>query len=82
MSVEKLEWEKPNATPDNLKTKANYNMSTKLKILVPVKRVIDYAIKPRINKAGTGVETKGVKFSMNPFCDIALEESLRIREAN
>ncbi|OBA16942.1 electron transfer flavo protein, beta subunit [Metschnikowia bicuspidata var. bicuspidata NRRL YB-4993] len=57
-------------------------MSTKLKILVPVKRVIDYAIKPRINKAGTGVETKGVKFSMNPFCDIALEESLKIREAN
>lgn len=57
-------------------------MSTKLKILVPVKRVIDYAIKPRINKAGTGVETKGVKFSMNPFCDIALEESLRIKEAN
>lgn len=57
-------------------------MSTKLKILVPVKRVIDFAIKPRINKAGTGVETKGVKFSMNPFCDIALEESLKIREAN
>lgn len=58
------------------------NMSTKLKILVPVKRVIDFAIKPRINKAGTGVETKGVKFSINPFCDIALEESLRIKEAN
>jgi electron transfer flavoprotein beta subunit len=57
-------------------------MSTKLKILVPVKRVIDFAIKPRINKAGTGVETKGVKFSINPFCDIALEESLKIREAN
>lgn len=57
-------------------------MSSKLKILVPVKRVIDFAIKPRINKAGTGVETKGVKFSMNPFCDIALEESLRIRENN
>ncbi len=55
---------------------------TKLKILVPVKRVIDYAIKPRINKAQTGVEKKGVKFSINPFCDIALEESLRIREAN
>lgn len=55
---------------------------TKLKILVPVKRVIDFAIKPRINKAGTGVETKGVKFSMNPFCDIALEESLRLREKN
>ncbi|PVH16567.1 uncharacterized protein CXQ87_004862 [Candidozyma duobushaemuli] len=56
-------------------------MSTKLKILVPVKRVIDFAIKPRINKAGTGVEKKGVKFSINPFCDIALEESLKLREA-
>lgn len=57
-------------------------MSSKLKILVPVKRVIDFAIKPRINKTNTGVETKGVKFSINPFCDIALEESLRIKEAN
>lgn len=56
--------------------------ATKLKVLVPVKRVIDFAIKPRINKTQTGVETKGVKFSINPFCDIALEESLRIREAN
>ncbi|KAL7664895.1 TOG domain-containing protein [[Candida] zeylanoides] len=63
------------------KMKARSRM-TKLKILVPVKRVIDYAIKPRINKAQTGVEKKGVKFSINPFCDIALEESLRIREAN
>ncbi|RKP31548.1 electron transfer flavo protein, beta subunit [Metschnikowia bicuspidata] len=57
-------------------------MSNKLKILVPLKRVLDYATKPRINKAGTGVETTGVKFSMNPFCDIALEESLKIREAH
>ncbi|KAL6449741.1 CIR1 Probable electron transfer flavoprotein subunit beta [Candida maltosa Xu316] len=57
-------------------------MSSKLRILVPVKRVIDFAIKPRINKTGTGVETKGVKFSINPFCDIALEESLRLREKN
>ncbi|KAI5961909.1 CIR1 [Candida pseudojiufengensis] len=55
-------------------------MSSKLKILVPVKRVIDYAIKPRINKTNTGVETKGVKFSINPFCDIALEESIRLKE--
>lgn len=55
---------------------------SKLRILVPVKRVIDFAIKPRINKAGTGVDTKGVKFSMNPFCDIALEESLRLKENN
>ncbi|KAI5957292.1 CIR1 [Candida jiufengensis] len=57
-------------------------MSSKLKILVPVKRVIDYAIKPRINKTNTGIETKGVKFSINPFCDIALEESIRIKERN
>lgn len=55
-------------------------MSSKLKILVPVKRVIDYAIKPRINKTNTGIETKGVKFSINPFCDIALEESIRLKE--
>lgn len=48
--------------------------------MVPVKRVIDFAIKPIINKAQTGVETKGVKFSMNPFCDIALEESIRLKE--
>lgn len=53
---------------------------SKLRILVPVKRVIDAAIKPRVNKAQTGVETQGVKFSINPFCDIALEEALRIRE--
>lgn len=53
----------------------------KLRILVPVKRVIDYALKPRINKTNTGVDTKGIKFSMNPFCDIALEELLRLRES-
>lgn len=57
-------------------------MSTKLKILVPVKRVVDFAIKPRINKTGTAIDTKGLKFSINPFCDIALEESLRIKEKN
>jgi len=47
-------------------------MSTKLNILVPVKRVIDFAIKPRINKTNTGIEKTGVKFSINPFCDIAV----------
>lgn len=55
-------------------------MSTRLRILVPVKRVIDSAIRPRVNAAKTGVETVGVKYSMNPFCDIALEESVRLRE--
>ncbi|KAI0852973.1 electron transfer flavoprotein, beta subunit [Daldinia vernicosa] len=51
-----------------------------LRILVPVKRVIDYAVKPRVNKAQTGVETAGVKHSMNPFDELSVEESVRIRE--
>ncbi|KAE8444833.1 hypothetical protein EG329_014188 [Mollisiaceae sp. DMI_Dod_QoI] len=51
-----------------------------LRILVPVKRVIDYAVKPRVNKAQTAVETAGVKHSMNPFDELSIEESVRIRE--
>jgi len=51
-----------------------------LRILVPVKRVIDYTIKPRINKTQTGVETAGVKQSMNPFDELSVEESVRLRE--
>ncbi|KAE8423252.1 hypothetical protein BDV36DRAFT_279212 [Aspergillus pseudocaelatus] len=51
-----------------------------LRILVPVKRVIDYAIKPRINKAQTGVETAGVKHSLNPFDELSIEEAVRLRE--
>ncbi|KAK7544750.1 uncharacterized protein J3D65DRAFT_546598 [Phyllosticta citribraziliensis] len=51
-----------------------------LRILVPVKRVIDYAIKPRINKAGTGIETAGVKHSMNPFDELSVEEAVHLRE--
>ncbi|KAL4925380.1 NAPDH-dependent diflavin reductase [Aspergillus undulatus] len=51
-----------------------------LRILVPVKRVIDYAIKPRINKAQTGVETTGVKHSLNPFDELSVEEAVRLRE--
>ncbi|KAG7100345.1 electron transfer flavoprotein subunit beta like [Verticillium longisporum] len=46
-----------------------------LRILVPVKRVIDYAVKPRVNKAQTAVETAGVKHSMNPFDELSVEES-------
>lgn len=56
--------------------------SKQLRILVPVKRVIDYQIKPRVNKTGTAVETTGVKFSINPFDDIAVEEAVRIKERN
>jgi electron transfer flavoprotein beta subunit len=51
-----------------------------LRILVPVKRVIDYAVKPRVNKTQTGIETAGVKHSMNPFDELSVEESVRIRE--
>lgn len=55
-------------------------MSKPLRILVPVKRVVDFQIKPRVNKALTGIETSGVKFSINPFDDIAVEETVRIKE--
>ncbi|OJD11163.1 hypothetical protein ACJ73_09600 [Blastomyces percursus] len=51
-----------------------------LRILVPVKRVIDFAIKPRINKTQTGVETAGVKHSLNPFDELSIEEAVRLRE--
>lgn len=57
-------------------------MSSKIKILVPVKRVIDAALKPRINKTKTGVESQGVKYSINPFDDIAVEEACKIRKNN
>lgn len=51
------------------------------KILVGVKRVVDYAVKVRVKKDGSGVDLNNVKMSMNPFCEIAVEEALRLREA-
>ncbi|HEX3349182.1 MAG TPA: electron transfer flavoprotein subunit beta/FixA family protein [Acetobacteraceae bacterium] len=51
-----------------------------MKILVPVKRVVDYNVKVRVKADGSGVETAGVKMSMNPFDEIAVEEALRLRE--
>lgn len=51
-----------------------------MKVLVPVKRVIDFNIKPRVKADGTGVETAGVKMSMNPFDEIAVEEAVRLKE--
>ena len=51
------------------------------KILVPVKRVVDYNVKIRVKADGSGVETNNVKMSMNPFDEIALEEAIRLREA-
>jgi len=51
-----------------------------LKLLVPIKRTVDYAVKIRVNSSQTGVETNGVKHSMNPFDEIAVEEAVRLRE--
>ena len=52
-----------------------------MKVLVPVKRVVDYNVKVRVKADGSGVETANVKFSMNPFDEIAVEEALRLKEA-
>lgn len=52
-----------------------------MKALVGVKRVLDYAIKVRVNPQRTGVELQGMKMSMNPFDEIAVEEALKMREA-
>jgi len=52
-----------------------------MKILVGIKRVIDYNVRIRVRSDGSGVDTDGVKMSINPFDEIALEQALRIREA-
>ncbi|HLE66104.1 MAG TPA: electron transfer flavoprotein subunit beta/FixA family protein [Burkholderiales bacterium] len=52
-----------------------------MKILVSVKRVVDYNVKVRVKADGTGVETANVKMSMNPFDEIAVEEAMRLKEA-
>ena len=51
-----------------------------MKVLVPVKRVIDYNVKPRVKADGSGVDLANVKMSMNPFDEIAVEEAIRLRE--
>ncbi len=52
-----------------------------MKILVPVKRVVDYNVKIRVKADGSGVDLANVKMSMNPFDEIAVEEAIRMREA-
>jgi len=52
-----------------------------MKILVGIKRVVDYNVRIRVKSDGSGVDTDGVKMSINPFDEIALEQALRIREA-
>jgi electron transfer flavoprotein beta subunit len=52
-----------------------------MKIVVPVKRVVDYNLKVRVKPGGSGVDTANVKMSMNPFDEIAVEEAVRLKEA-
>jgi len=54
---------------------------TQMKVLVPVKRVIDYNVKVRVKADGSGVDLANVKMSMNPFDEIAVEEAIRLKEA-
>ncbi|MES2339642.1 MAG: electron transfer flavoprotein subunit beta/FixA family protein [Pseudomonadota bacterium] len=51
-----------------------------MKVIVPVKRVLDYNVKPRVKADGTGVDLANVKMSMNPFDEIAVEEAIRLKE--
>jgi len=53
-----------------------------MKVMVAVKRTIDANVKVRVKSDGSGVETANVKMAMNPFCEIAVEEAVRLREAN
>ena len=52
-----------------------------MKVLVPVKRVVDYNVKVRVKPDNTGVDLNNVKMSVNPFCEIAIEEAVRLKEA-
>src|SRR5687767_15374022 len=51
-----------------------------MKLLVPVKRVIDFNVKPRVKADGSGVDLANVKMRMNPFDEIAVEEAIRLKE--
>jgi electron transfer flavoprotein beta subunit len=52
-----------------------------MKVIVPIKRVIDYNVKPRVKADGTGIDLANVKMSVNPFDEIAIEEAVRLKEA-
>ena len=52
-----------------------------MKVLVPVKRVVDYNVKVRVKPDNSGVDLSNVKMSVNPFCEIAIEEAVRLKEA-
>lgn len=52
-----------------------------MRILVPIKRVIDYSVKIRVKNDSSGVEKANVKMGINPFCEIALEEAIKLKES-
>src|SRR2546427_57060 len=58
----------------------NQSGAAAMKVLVPVKRVVDYNVKVRVKSDGTGVDIANVKMSMNPFDEIAVEEAVRLKE--
>ena len=60
--------------------KINQRDIEQMKILVPVKRVLDYNVKARVKADGSGIDLTNVKMSMNPFDEIALEEAIRIKK--
>lgn len=62
------------------KTRTMDEKETRMRILVPVKRVVDYNVKIRVKADGSGVELANIKMSMNPFDEIAVEEAIRLRE--
>jgi electron transfer flavoprotein beta subunit len=68
------------ANPSLFLSACHYS-ETQVKILVPVKRVVDYNVKVRVKSDNTGVDIANVKMSMNPFDEIAVEEAVRLREA-
>jgi len=55
--------------------------ASKLRVMVAVKRVVDYAVRPRVSADKTGVDISHVKMSMNPFCEIATEEAVKMKES-
>lgn len=59
------------------KNKINYMFKN---CLVPLKKTIDYRVKPRIIQNNSGIDSQGLKYGINPFCEISLEESLRMKE--
>ncbi|CAH1271992.1 ETFB [Branchiostoma lanceolatum] len=63
-----------------MRSLAQLHKMANLRVLVGVKRVIDYAVKIRVKPDNSGVVTDGVKHSMNPFCEIAMEEAVRLKE--